>query len=298
MNTNQLIGAEFSSMHTHTRFCDGKDDVESMCRAAYEKNLYAIGFSAHAPIDKQAGFDSEWNLKDDKVQEYVSEVLAAKKRWQDKLKVFLGYEVDYIKGRRSSLDDDITSLNLDYIIGSVHYIFPENGSSCFTIDGPPEEFERGLKEGFNGDALALMNFYYDAIAEMINLGGFDILGHMDLIKKNCWNKNYWQQEIEIKRQREIVDLLSKTNIIFEINTGGINRKKINDTYPSLTLLRIFREYNIPVIITADAHNANDIIGNYDTAIKMLINANYNDHVLFNGKNNNVPIWQKIKINKF
>jgi len=299
MNTKQFSGdTKYSSIHTHTIFCDGNDDVETMCRAAYEQNLSAIGFSAHAPIDKQTGFDSEWNLKDEEVEEYVSEVLAAKKRWQDKINVYLGYEVDYIRGRRSALDSDITSLNLDYIIGSVHYMFPENKTPPFTIDGPPEEFERGLREGFNGDALSLMNFYYDAVAEMINLGGFDILGHADLIKKNCHNKNYWTQECEIKRQREIAQLISKTNIVIEANTGGINRKKINEIYPSVEFLRIFREYNIPVIITADAHNASDINGNYDTAINTLINANYNEHVLFNGKNNNNTIWQKIKINKF
>jgi len=291
----------FSSMHTHTKFCDGKDDIETMCRAAYEKKLFAIGFSAHAPIDRQTGMNSNWNLKEEQVEKYTAEVYAAKERWRGKLNIFLGYEVDYIKGMRSPLDSDITSLNLDFIIGSVHYIFPENGAEPFTVDGPAEEFEKGLKEGFYGDAFALMNYYYNAQAEMISQGGFDILGHADLIKKNCIKKNLWPEESEIDRQKEIAELLhknntsGKTNTAVEVNTGGINRKKINELYPSPAFLRIIREFDIPVIITADAHRAEDIAGNYKVAHDALICANFKEHVLFNGRRRDMPVWQKEKI---
>ncbi|WP_461248565.1 histidinol-phosphatase HisJ family protein, partial [Treponema sp. R6D11] len=182
---------QFSSVHTHTVFCDGRDDIETMCRAAFENQLCAIGFSAHAPITKKTGIESDWHLKDDKFEEYIEQVLAAKKRWRGKLEVLLGFEIDYIKGLRSALDSDITEANPDYLIGSVHYLVPANGAKPFTVDGPPEEFSQGLNEGFNGDAQALMNSYYDAQAEMLALGGFEILGHADLLKKNCQGKNLW-----------------------------------------------------------------------------------------------------------
>jgi histidinol-phosphatase (PHP family) len=44
---------KYSCLHTHTDFCDGSGDVESFCRAAWEKGLTAIGFSAHAPLTKK-----------------------------------------------------------------------------------------------------------------------------------------------------------------------------------------------------------------------------------------------------
>jgi len=289
MNTQ----SQYSSMHTHTIFCDGSDSVETMCQAAYEKKIFAIGFSEHAPLAKQLGKDSLWNLKEECVNQYIDDVLAAQKRWQGKLKVFLGYEVDYIKGRRSSADSDITALNLDYIIGSVHYLL--YGTESFTVDGTEEEFERGLNKGFNGNAEKLMHSYYDAMLEMIETGGFDILGHADLLKKNSQGKNYWKEETEIKRQREVAHAAAKAGLVIEVNTGGINRNKIKDVYPSLSFLRIIHEYNIPVIITADAHCAADIIGNYDTAVNTLIGVGFKEHVLFNGKNNGISIWQKEKL---
>jgi len=291
MNKQQL----FTSIHTHTTFCDGKDDVETMCRTAYEKKLFGLGFSAHSPIEKQLGRESGWNLREKDVDKYVTEVLAAKERWHGKLNVFLGYEADYIKGRRSPLDNDITALNLDYIIGSAHYLFPENGTPPFTVDDNADEFERGLLEGFGGNAQKIMHIYYDAQIEMIQEGGFDILGHADLVKKNCQGKNYWLQETEAERQREIAQAAAKAGLVIEVNTGGINRKKINDVYPSLSFLRIIREYNIPVTITSDAHRAQDINGNYDIAIETLKLADFKEHVLFIGKINGKAIWQKEKI---
>ena len=298
MNTTPL----FSSMHTHTLFCDGQDDIETMCRAAYEKKLYAIGFSSHAPVYKQTGIKTGWNMSEERVDEYVAEITAAKRRWQGKLAVFLGFEVDYIKGMRSPADNDIKSINADFLIGSVHYIVPSNGAEPFTVDGPPEELEKGLNEGFNGNGEALMNCYYDMVAEMIAAGGFDILGHADIIKKNCMNKSYWSAESELIRQKEITRaVMGKCNcgetssIAVEVNTGGINRKKIDVVYPSLPFLRILREHEIPVIITADAHCAQDIDGNYNEALHTLVDAGFKEHVLFCGKRNGNTIWKKEKI---
>jgi len=266
-----------------------------MCRAAYEKKIYAIGFSAHAPITKKTGIKSDWNLKDENADKYVEQVLEAKKRWHGKLEVFLGFEVDYIKGLRSALDSDIKAVNPDYLIGSVHYVIPANGAEPFTVDGPWEEFEKGVKEGFNGDAQALMHYYYDALAEMTALGGFEILGHADLIKKNCITKNYWPKEEEACRQAEIARAAAKAGLTVEVNTGGINRGKISEVYPSFSFLRLLRENNVPVIITSDAHCAADIDGNYQTALRTLIEAGYKEHFIFMGKNNQKIIWQKERI---
>jgi histidinol-phosphatase (PHP family) len=288
----------FSSLHNHTIFCDGKDDIETMCQAAFDKHLRAIGFSAHAPITKKTGIESDWHAQDEVFGKYIEQVQAAKKRWRGKLEVLLGFEIDYIKGLRSALDRDITEVNPDYLIGSVHYLIPANGAKPFTVDGPQEEFTQGLNEGFNGDAQALMNSYYDAQLEMIALGGFEILGHADLVKKNCIGKNLWPREEEIYRQKEIALAMGKTCVIAEVNTGGINRKKINEVYPSQTFLRFFRENNVPVIITADAHCAAEIKSNYDTAVKTLLSAGFSDHVIIFRKNGKKIKYIKEKLLNF
>jgi histidinol-phosphatase (PHP family) len=237
-----------------------------MCRSACEKGLTAIGFSAHAPVFAKTGIQTDWHLPDEHIQPYINAVQAARRRWKGKLTVLLGLELDYIKGRRSALDPDIRALELDYIIGSVHYVTPPAGEP-FTIDGPPETVEQGIQRGFNGDGEVCMQAYWDAIAEMTALGGFDILGHADIIKKNNGENRWFSMESPAYHQRlaEIAEALGRAGLAVEVNTGGLTRKYINDTYPSQPLLRLLRANKVPLLITADAHCANDLDGHYETA---------------------------------
>jgi histidinol phosphatase-like PHP family hydrolase len=123
-----------SCLHTHTAFCDGTGDIEDFCQTAYERGLSVIGFSAHAPTAKKTGIKTDWHLPDERLDEYIGSVNAARRRWAGKLPVYLGLEADYIKDLTSPADKDFQSLGLDYIIGSVHYIFPPKGGEPFTVD--------------------------------------------------------------------------------------------------------------------------------------------------------------------
>jgi len=281
-----------TSLHTHTVFCDGADDVETMCRSAYEKGLAAIGFSAHAPIGK-TGLTSHWHIPDQRLGEYIDEVHAARQRWEGKLAVYLGLEIDYIKGLRSALDGDIKALGLDYSIGSVHYLLPPHGAP-FTVDGPAEEVKTGIAEGFSGDGEAMMHAYWDTVLEMIALGGFDIVGHLDLVKKgNATVGRLFSMEGQyMQRVEEVARAASSGGFVVEVNTGGINRGSITETYPSLPFLRLLRQYKVPVMISADAHNAGDLDGHYPTACRTLLDAGYTSHVIFEGRNSEGPLWRK------
>jgi len=291
---------QFSSLHTHTVFCDGNDDVETMCRAAYEKGLASIGFSSHAPVGK-TGLKTFWHMKDEKLGEYIDGVNAARLRWEGKLPVYLGLEIDYIKGLRSPSDSDIKALNLDYAIGAVHYLTPPQGE-LFTVDGPLDELENGILDGFDGDGEAMLNAYLDAVMEMITLGGFDIVAHLDLVRKNhklershCFRERQGRWfEVEnagyMRRMEEIARAISSAGLVVEANTGGITRNYITDTYPSLAVLRLLRQYKIPVTISADAHRAENLDGHYGEARQILLDAGYTSHVLFEGRKNGKPVW--------
>jgi histidinol-phosphatase (PHP family) len=287
-----FIPMRFSSLHTHTLFCDGRDDVETMCRAAWEKGLAAIGLSAHGPIRRKTGFKTNWHLPDERLDEYIAAVRDARKRWEGRLPVYLGLEVDYIRGLTGPADKDIRELGLDYVIASVHYIIPPGKAGPFTVDGSMEELERGVREGLGGDGEAMMGYYWDAVREMISAGGFDILGHVDLVKKNNAGGRWFNPESENYRRRagEAAAAAAGAGVVVEVNTGGINRKKITETYPSLSTLRLFRERQVPALITADAHRAEDLDGNYQKGRETLLAAGYTTHCLFGGKKNGRPLW--------
>jgi histidinol-phosphatase (PHP family) len=298
----------YSCLHTHTLFCDGADDVETYCRRAWEKGLHSLGFSAHGPLTGKTGIRTDWNIREDRLPEYLDTVRDARRRWEGKLRIYLGLEADFIPGLTGPTDREYREMGLDYLIGSVHFIIPPKGPP-FEIDGQWEELERGIREGFNGDGEALARTYWDNVAAMIAAGGFDILGHMDLIKKNnapkagCGpaspplnrvvNRIFDPQNPDyLRRGGEIVRAAAKAGLVVEVNTGGINRGKIDETYPSPAFLKIFRENAVPALVSADAHRAEDLDGHYDKALETLLAAGYVETVLFEGKDRGRARWVK------
>jgi histidinol-phosphatase (PHP family) len=281
-----------SCLHTHTLFCDGQGDVESFCRAANAKGFRSLGFSAHAPILKKTGIPTGWNLREEKLEPYLDAVRAAKSRWEGKLELYLGLEVDFIPGLMGPADRDYRDLGLDYVIGSVHFLTPPRGAP-FTVDGPPEELERGIREGYGGDARAAVNAYWDSAEAMLRAGGLDLMGHPDLIKKNNPQNRFFSEAepFYLRRISAAAALAGQTGVTVEINTGGMNRGKTSGPYPSLPLLKLFRQNQVPMVINADAHRPEDLDGHYAKAGEALLAAGYRESVFFEGRKDGRPQWR-------
>ena len=283
---------QYTCLHTHTIFCDGKADVETFCRQAFDKGLHSLGFSAHAPIEKKTGFPrTNWTMKEELMGEYIDTVNAAKSRWEGRLRVFLGLEVDYIPGLMGPADSEYRELGLDYIIGSVHYIIPSRGAP-FTVDSNARELQQRIQESYNGDPSAVTEAYFNSLETMISTGGLDIIGHPDLIRKSNSKIHFFDEDSEFYRKRcaSAAALAGKGGIITEVNTGGMNRGYIETPYPSRVLLELFCKNKVPAVINADAHRPEDLNGYYEEARQALLDAGYKKMVLLEGRKNNRPVW--------
>jgi histidinol-phosphatase (PHP family) len=281
-------------MHTHTELCDGVGSVNDFCAAANRKGFVSIGFSAHSPILKKTGIVTDWHLRDSET--YFALLGKAKNDWNGKLNVYAGLEVDYIKNYIAPSDGDIQNLGLDYIIGSVHAVLPfgkkidwakplNDNKDLLCVDGSEKEFQILIEHGFNNDVGALLDAYWNAVIEMCRAGGFDILGHCDIIKKNNPDDKYFSTHDEryLSYVRKLCSVLEGTNIVVEVNTGGLNRRKTKECYPSVDILKILKSKNIPVTINADAHECSHIDGNYDAARQALAEAGYSQFMLYKGR---------------
>lgn len=278
----------YSCLHTHTSFCDGNGTVDDFCAAAYKKRFVSLGFSAHAPITKKTGLKTDWHLRDDRLGDYCTAVRGARGRWSGKLDVYLGLEVDYIDGLISAADFDCAELGLDYLIGSVHYITP---SRC--VDDSPVEFEKLLNEDFGGDAMALAGRYWDCVELMVSGGGFDIIAHADIVKKNNKGDRWFSLNDEryIKRLERIACVIAESGLVTEVNTGGLNRGVTVEPYPSPRLLRLLQKKGVPVMINADAHKPEDLGGFYEDARRLLLETGFTKHCLFQGRLDGRPVWK-------
>ena len=287
-----------SSIHVHTTFSDGSNDIETCCRMAYKKGLESLGFSDHAPLTRKTGFLTPWHMRDEKLGEYIDSVRAAKKRWEGKLFVYLGLEVDFIPDLTGPADKDYREMDLDFIIGSVHYVTPQKGE-YITVDDSAERVSKLIRDSFDGDPMAMAEAYWNAEAAMVSAGGLDVLGHPDVVKTN--NGGQEQKlfpehgDFYKGKTTAIASLLEKTGLHAEISTGGLNRGKIKDCYPSSGFLKLLHEHHVPIVINADAHTAEDLDGHYNEAIHALLDAGYTETDILAGRESGIAKWKSIKL---
>jgi len=284
---------KYSCLHTHTTFCDGKDSVEALCQYAWERGFVSLGFSAHAPLPADFGPETEWHLHRDRLTEYVDAVRDAKRRWQGKLPVFLGLEVDYIRNVCGPSDGRFKNLDLDYSIGSVHYLVPKRGEP-FTVDGSAEELVQGIEGGYGGSASRMVEAFWTAVEEMVGLQGFDILGHLDLVKKNNRDQTLFSltEGFYTEGADRVIQAIDPKRMVVEVNTGGMNRGTVAEPYPSMELVRKLRGRSIPMTINADAHRKEHLGGYYEEGRTLLVKGGYSSMVLFAGKEGGLPRWEE------
>ena len=264
------------NLHTHCTYCDGKNTLEENIIEAINKGFTVLGFSSHSMYP----FAETWHIAPNNFSNYVNEVRSLAKKYEDKIKILCGFEVDYIPHITLPTKEAYKEFNPDYLIGSVHYVCTKD--SIYSVDNSTsivkDDLLRlyGLKEDIkeseykNKDGtITLMPHidykkaiceYFAAQREMLSKGDFEIWGHPDVIRKRNGLLHFFKEDEEwyINELKATAKIASKKDVIAEINTGGIARGAIDDFYPSYTFLSILKDEGIPVMVNSDAHNIKDL----------------------------------------
>lgn len=245
-------------LHNHTPLCNhAVGEIDEYIEAAIKSDTKYFGISDHAPMD----FDPKYRMTFSDIQRYEKDVLDAKEKYKDKIEILLGYEVDYLKGH---MDERVLNADVDYLIGSVHFI------EGWGFDNP--EFIGRYKEQ---DIDEIWQKYFDTIEEMANSRLFDIVGHLDLIKVFKFMPNR-----DINEMAEAaLKAIKKVDMVLELNISGY-RKPIAEAYPSPTLLKQAYELGIPITFASDAHKPEQVSMFNDEVIKMARDIGYTECALF------------------
>ncbi len=257
-----------------------------MAETARKAGFSILGFSSHAPLP----FPAPWNLPMDRLADYVDTVRALKNEYAPELLLLVGLEVDFIAGLCGPADGLFSDAGLDYTIGAAHYVLPAGApqpsasaldghgdpSFGFTVDEPEEEFSAHLKAFYDGDAEALVDDYYAAVAACARAGGFDILAHFDLVRKNNRGQSLFREDSARYKDAAMaaIDEVAKSGVIVEINTGGMARGKTDAPYPSPWILRELYARNVPVCVNADAHAPGHLTAYRNLGLKVAHEAGY------------------------
>lgn len=245
-------------LHNHTKLCNhAEGEIDQYIEKAIECGIKYFGFSEHAPMN----FDQKYRIGFEQMKEYEEAVLSAKEKYKDKIEIFLGYEVDYLK---NYLDERVLNADVDYLIGSVHFI------EEWGFDNP--EFIGNYK---NQDIDEIWEKYFNAIEEMARSRLFDIVGHLDLIKIFKYLPKKDINEIA----KSALFAIKEADMSIEINVAGF-RKPVCEAYPSLSLLKEAKKLDIPITFASDAHKPEQVGLFSDETTAMAKNAGYNECVIY------------------
>ncbi|MEI6388530.1 MAG: histidinol-phosphatase [Spirochaetota bacterium] len=269
-----------TNYHTHSPFCDGKASIPAMAAAAQAVGYQVLGFSSHAPLP----FETTWNMKASQMPEYAQSVREEARAWKERgFEILLGLEIDWIEGIASPCDARFDSIDLDFRICSVHFIDPA-GSGLFTVDSPSDEFEESAAAAVGGEGDRLWKDYYRRLGLAIEEGGFDILGHLDLVVRNNRNGRWFDESSKayLDAAFEAIEPMGTSGAVAEINIGPLVRGKSDRPHPSMPIMKRLHELGVPVTISADAHDTPHFGKRLDDARDLARNAGYRSVAVLSG----------------
>ncbi|NOY80836.1 MAG: histidinol-phosphatase HisJ family protein [Kiritimatiellaeota bacterium] len=259
----------FFSYHCHSIWSDGRDTIGQMVAAARCADLAEVGLSDHFTLTPYDDTDAgQWSMPrngrelEDCLRELRVVAAAAE------IPVRIGVEADFFPETWSRVLEVLSGLDLDYVIGSVHYV------DRFPIDSSAEPWRRLDRDAIN----AVHRQYYVRLRRMAESGGCDIVGHFDLPKKFGFLPDRAPRE----EMEAALDAIAASGLALELNTAGWD-KPCAEAYPGPSLLEAAFERAIPVVLTADAHRCAEIARHYSRGAALLRDTGYTHMLAWRGR---------------
>ncbi|MDD4395274.1 MAG: histidinol-phosphatase [Bacteroidales bacterium] len=252
--------------HTHSTYCDGKDPFFRFVEEAVRQHFDQLGFSSHAPVS----FENDFGIKEEQISEYVADIQKLKVQYPE-VQLFTALECDFIPGITRPFSDLQQQYHLDYIIGGVHLVKPQNSRQLWFIDGSKIEiYDNGLADLFHHDIKKAVSAFWEQTFEMIETQHFDIIAHLDKIKMHNQKRFFTESEDWYLRLVDhSLELIKQKALIIEINSRGIYKKRCPDFYPSDYILQEISKLKIPMVISSDAHQSEELSMCYEATIQKL-----------------------------
>ena len=242
--------------HMHFEYGSYDEDwVKGFFESAREKGVDEIGITEHTHGFKEFRdlYYEELILDNSETGEFQKKWLGNSKskfihtldEYRDfinKLKkkgypVKFGLEVCNFRNQEK-VSQILSKYEFDYIIVSIHF-----------IKGWGFDFS-ALKHIF--DENSIYNIWEDYVEEIENVAGtglYDILGHPFNLR--LFN-NFPEKNVDTLLERAAL-ALKENNMAVDINTGTYYRYPVNEISPYEGFMKFVKKYDIPVILSSDAH---------------------------------------------
>lgn len=246
--------------HTHHARCGhAVGSLEEYVRRGIEIGLSQIGLSDHMPLlhVDPAAYYPEMAMPMEELPRYVEEAFLLKEKYRGQIDVRVGLEGDYIEGWEKQIESIIRAYPWDYVIGSVHFLGEWDVSDF-----------RQVHHWEGQDVFAVYERYYDAVAKAAATGFYDIMGHLDVIKRFGHRPDAARQAETEALERRALEAVRAAGVAMELNASGLS-KPVAEMFPSRRVLAAAIEMGIPLTVGSDAHDPMKLSEHLDKARALL-----------------------------
>ena len=248
--------------HVHSPFCPhGCDDSFDMyIEEAIKKGIKEITFAEHMPLplEKDPSPRNNSAMKEEDVEEYIRTIKECKKKYNDKIKINIGFEVDYIEGKEKEIQKllDKYGEDIDDAILSVHVLKYKN--ELYAIGSGSEN----LKELVDklGGMDKVYNLYFETMLKSIqcNLGEYKPkrIGHPTLVRK--YRMDLPNEIYNFELVEKVVKEIKAKEYEIDVNTSGIRKEKCKELYPSGIFMELALESDVKMVLGSDAHSHKEV----------------------------------------
>ncbi|WDP91352.1 MAG: histidinol-phosphatase [Desulfobacter sp.] len=241
--------------HMHSRYSDGRTSIDRLAASALEKGLAAIAVTDHMPLP----YPTRYAMDREEIEAYRNEIRLARDKYSPDLTILAGLEMEYLPEQKDWIKE-IADMGWEMPMVSIHGI--EKDGKHFMVNGREDEFLETLEHLFDKDIQAFCTRYYTLIQEAAATGWFDIVGHLDVIKKHNKANKYFDETAPWYRPLVLntLDALAAAGMKMEINTNGLNHPTAS-FYPSPWIVTEAQKRDIPIRLGSDAHSP-EYLGQY------------------------------------
>lgn len=233
--------------------------MEEYVEAAIARGIREIGFSDHIPMYwlPEEKRDPGIAMRMEELEEYVADVYRLRERYQE-IPIRLGLEADFIPGREEELVRILERFEWDYVIGSVHFI------GEWDFDNPAK-----VNRYAEFDISDLYAKFFTLERMAAESGLFDILAHIDLIKKFGHRPSHDLGRL----YADVAEAIAGAGVAIELSTAGL-RKPVGEVYPNPTLLGECCKRGVPLVISSDAHSPQEVAFGFADAKALALQTGY------------------------
>lgn len=243
--------------HVHTYYSKhATGSVDEIIRVALAKKVSIITLTDHAPFH----VDSQNRLHESEINRYLEDIERARTAYRGQIKILRGLELDYLPGTTDYTARMLDRYDLDFTIGSIHYIPMANGDQVKVWDlarlNDPAVLER----------------YFSLLVELLECGLFDAVGHPDTLLRGV------PEAVFHRYMEPLLPTFEHNNTAFELNASGLQKTSLNPisglevhdiwSYPSLSLIPLMIHAGVTFTIGSDAHTPEDV----GTGIREVVDA--------------------------